>query len=77
MNEEDHTTGMKTNCCIGIWCKVVEELLYLIHGFEGCSGLFGSNVAKGDSYCVVYGYGIVLKNAHDLLDKFESFFRQE
>ena len=74
MDEKDHPTGMKTNCCTGILCKVLKELLYFIHGFEGCSGFFGSNVAKGDKYCVVYGYGIVQKNAHYLMDKLYALF---
>ena len=44
--EEDHTTGMIPHGCIGIWCKLVEELLYFIHGFRGSSGLFWCNVVK-------------------------------
>ena len=77
MNEEDHPTGMKTNFCIGILCKLVEELFYFVHSFDCCSGFFGYNVAKGDKYCVVYGYGIVQKNAHYLLDKLYVFFWYE
>ena len=52
-------------------------MFYFVHGFEGCSELFGSNVAKGDKYCVVYGYGIVQKNSHHLLDKLYEFFWKE
>ena len=77
MYEEDHPTGMITNGCIGIGCEVVKELFYFIHGFRGCSGLFGSNIAKGDKYCVVYGNGIVQKNDYYFLDNFYSFFWKE
>jgi hypothetical protein len=68
MNVEDHVGCMKTDCCIGVCCQVVKQLLPFGHRLLRSLCLFACNHTECHEHCEVKSAGVIQGASNDMLD---------
>ena len=70
MGGQDHLGSAVRNDCVGMSCRIIKKLIYLVHGVFCRHRLLFRNGSKCRENCGINVSGVLEKGSSDLLHKF-------